>query len=46
LLTIYINKKTQQKQPQKDIYAQKVLNEILSLSINNKVNQEGIILEL
>jgi hypothetical protein len=41
-----INKKTQQKPNQEDIYVQKVVNEILSLSINNKVIQENIILEL
>ena len=41
-----INKKTQRKPTQEDIYVQKVVNEILSLCINNKVNQEDIILEL
>jgi len=41
-----IHKKTQRKPTQEDIYSQKVVNEILSLSINNKVNQEDIILEL
>jgi hypothetical protein len=41
-----INKKTQRKPHQQDIYAQKVVNEILSFCINNKVNQEDIILEL
>ena len=40
-----INRKTQQKPNQKDIYAQKVVNEILSLCINNKVNQEDILLQ-
>jgi hypothetical protein len=41
-----INNKIQRKPTQEDIYAQKVVNEILSLSISNKVNQEDIILEL
>ena len=41
-----INNETQLKPTQKDIYAQIVVNEILSLCINNKVNQEDIILEL
>jgi hypothetical protein len=43
---IEINKKTQRKPTQEDIYVQKVVNEILSLCINNKVNQEDINLEL
>lgn len=41
-----INKKTHRKPTQEDIYVQKVVNEIRSLCINNKVNQEDIILEL
>ena len=41
-----INNGTQRKPTQKDKYAQEVVNEILSLCINNKVNQEDIILEL
>jgi hypothetical protein len=41
-----INKKTQRKPTQEDIYVQKVVNEILSICINNKVNQDEIILEL
>jgi len=43
---IEINKKTQRKPTQEDIYVQKVVNEILSLCINNKVNQEDILLQL
>jgi hypothetical protein len=43
---IDINKKTQRKPTQEDIYVQKVVNEILSLCINNKVNQEDILLQL
>ncbi len=43
---IEINKKTQRKPTQEDIYVQKVVNEILSICINNKVNQQDIILEL
>jgi hypothetical protein len=41
-----LNNETQLKPSQMDKYAQKVVNEILSLCINNKVNQEDIILEL
>jgi hypothetical protein len=42
-----LNKKeTQRKPTQQDLYAQKVVNKILTLCINNKVNQEDIILEL
>lgn len=41
-----IDKKNQRKPTQEDIYVQKVVNEILSLCINNKVNQQDIILEL
>ena len=41
-----INKKTQRKPNQEDIYVQNVVNEILTLCINNKVNQEDINLEL
>jgi hypothetical protein len=43
---IEINKKTQRKPTQEDKYVQKVVNEILTLCINNKVNQEDINLEL
>lgn len=43
---IDINNGTRIKHTQYDIYAQKVVNEILSLCIDNKVNQEDIILEL
>ena len=43
---IEINKKTQRKPTQEDIYVQKVVNEILSICINNKVKQQDIILEL
>ena len=41
-----LNNETQLKPSQMDKYSQKVVNEILSLCINNKVNQEDIILEL
>ncbi len=41
-----LNNETQLKPSQMDKYAQKVVNDILSLCINNKVGQEGIILEL
>ena len=41
---IEINKKTQLKPTQENIYVEKVVNEILSLCINNKVNQEDIVL--
>jgi hypothetical protein len=40
------NKETQQKSNQQDVFAQKVVNEILSLCNNNRVNQEDIILEI
>jgi len=43
---IEINKKTQRKPNQNDIYVQNVVNEILTLCINNKVIQEDINLEL
>jgi hypothetical protein len=41
-----IKNKTQRKPTQEDKYVQKVVNEILSICINNKVNQEDIILEI
>jgi hypothetical protein len=41
-----INNKTQRKPTQEDIYAQNVVNEILSLCTNNKVNQEDIVIKL
>ena len=41
-----LNNETQLKPSQMDKYAQKVVNEILSLCINNKVNQEDILLQL
>ena len=40
------NNETQEKPNQKDVLVQKVVNEILSLCNNNRVNQEDIILEI
>lgn len=42
----FINEETHRKPTQEDIYVQKVVDEILSICINNKVNQQDIILEL
>ena len=41
-----INNNTHRLTTQEDIYAQNVVNEILSLCTNNKVNQEDIVIKL
>ncbi len=42
----FMNKETSRKPSQMDTYVQKVVDEILSICINNKVNQKDILLEL